>query len=144
MNLLKRPGQRPVNLDNVSTIFIDSNRVIFHFNTNRTVQTRNGLKNVPDYLYWDLNDNDNIEFIRNDIESVLTDSWISPKEDHHRYINLDAVTNIGFDDYKQKVIFNFNFSVSHPYNQDEVIGGFEFWNFNDSFNYNETKNYLEK
>ena len=141
MKLLKKYGQRTINLDNVSTIFVDTRKVIFHFNTSRTLKNTNNL--VPDYLYWNIDESER-ETYQALIEGIIDENWVQSPQHNHRIINLANVTNIGTDDYKKKVIFNFNFSVSHPYNQQDLIAGFEFWDFNNEDEYEQTKINLNK
>lgn len=139
MKLLKREGQRTINLENVSTIFVDERKVIFHFNTSRTLKNSDAI--VSDYLYWNINPNEQGAY-EAFIQAVLDENWVHSPQENHRMINLSNVTNIGTDDYKKKVIFNFNFSISHPYNNGNTIAGFEFWDFRDEEQYEQTKNML--
>jgi len=140
MDLFSIKDQRPVNLDNVSTIFVDNDKVIFHFNNPRTLKS--GI-DVPDYLYWNIQENESSVY-EDIIVANLTDDWLEPELGEHRYINMNNVSSIGFDDRKQKVIFNFNFSVTHPHYNDSLIAAYEFWEFgNDTALYTNTKQKLQ-
>ena len=141
MNFLQIKEQRPVNLDNVSTIFVDTDKVIFHFNNARTLKS--GV-NVPDYLYWNIESNE-AKVYEELIRDKLNESWLIPNLSDHRYINLENTSSIGYDEKKLKVIFNFNFSISHPHYSESLIAAYEFWEFgNNERLFNVVKDLLNK
>ena len=140
MNLFSIKDQRPVNLDNVSTIYVDYDKVIFHFNNPRSLKS--GVQ-VPDYLYWNIGENE-AQVYEDIIVSKLSEDWLLPVLSEQRYINMNNVSSIGFDDRKSKVIFNFNFSISHPHYDESLIAAYEFWEFGDDITtYTETKQNLQ-
>lgn len=89
-------------------------------------------KLTPDYTYWDYETEEEKKEIVDLIESKLRESsWIFPENPTLRYVNLDCVSSISFDDRNNRIIFNLNYHVSHPKDDTKLTSDYVFWNFGD-------------
>lgn len=142
--LIKHGSNRIVNLTNVSNIFVEEDKQRVIFNMNYSVKIF-GNKVTPDYTYWDYTTEDEKQEIVDLIQSKLREtSWIFPENDTLRYVNLDCVSSIGFDDHKNRIIFNLNYPVTHPKDDRKLTSDYVFWNFhNDTDTYNKVAENFE-
>jgi len=119
-----------VNLENVSNIYVDgedSGKIIF--NMNYSVQIF-GDKMTPDYVYWTFNSaEEKDELMDAFVNPIASLGWIFPAEDGHRFVNTKCISSIGFDENKNRVIFNLNYHVSMPKNNKKLTSDFVFFNF---------------
>lgn len=138
MLLIKHKQNKIVNIDNVSNIFIDlqeGNKGKVIFNMNYSVKIF-GDKITPDYVYWNFDNEQELEQIRYKFESKLA-GWIWPFQHGQRYVNTACISSIGTDRYKNRVIFNLNYPVSHPKDIKKVTSDFVFFNFDSAEAYEE-------
>jgi len=124
--------EKTVNLDNVSNIYIedingDKGKVIFNMNYSVKIF---GDKYTPDYVYWMYSNREELLKITSLIEEFTTD-WVKPVEPGHRYVNPTCISSIGFDENKNRVIFNLNYNVTHPKDDRKLTSDFVFYNFSD-------------
>lgn len=129
--LIKYKDNKILNLKNVSNIFVDldydgAGKVIF--NMNYSVKIFGG-KITPDYVYWLFSSRKELEEIKNIFEPKIS-GWIFPKALDQRYINPSCVSSIVTDKYKNRVIFNLNYAISHPKDiNNKMTSDFVFFNF---------------
>lgn len=89
-------------------------------------------KYTPDYTYWEYSSEEEKNEIIKLIEGKLRESsWIFPENPTLRYVNLDCVSSISFDDRNNRIIFNLNYHVTHPKDDTKLTSDYVFWNFND-------------
>lgn len=89
-------------------------------------------KHSADYTYWEYDTDEEKKEIVKLIESKLRESsWIFPENDSLRYVNLDCVSSITFDDHNNRIIFNLNHNVTHPRDDTQRTSDYVFWNFYD-------------
>ena len=126
----------------MSNIYIDNKdgqgKVIFNMNYSVKIFDN---KFTPDYVYWSFNSDNDLECIKR-IILLLIEDWIQPVEDGQRYINTTCISSIGIDDYKNRVIFNLNYNVTHPKDYNKLTSDFVFFNFKDRENFTNFKNAL--
>lgn len=129
--------EKKVNLDNVSNIYIEENiidgKVIFNMNYSVKIF---GNKFTPDYVYWKYNNEDELQNIKDLIEENTKSGWILPQENGQRYVNISCISSIGTDEYKNRVIFNLNYNVTHPKDDKKLTSDFVFFNFSSRESYN--------
>ena len=140
-----RHGQEKiVNLDNVSNIFIDSNDMLnggkVIFNMNYSVKIF-GDKFTPDYVYWQFNNSDELQDIKDLLDANISD-WVQPQEQGQRFVNPRCISSIGTDPYKNRVIFNLNYNVTHPKDPNKLTSDFVFFNFRNENGYSTFLNSL--
>lgn len=144
--LIKHKKNKIINLENVSNIFIDlysggNGKVIFNMSYSVKIF---GDKITPDYVYWNFND----EYELNTIKNIFLDGirdWVHPVEDGQRYVNSRCISSIGTDEHKNRVIFNLNYPVSHPRDVEKMTSDFVFFNFNNKsafYNFVETLEHI--
>jgi len=142
MKFISFKQEKIVNLENVSNIYIDNKdgqgKVIFNMNYSVKIFDN---KFTPDYVYWSFNSDNDLECIKR-IILLLIEDWIQPVEDGQRYINTTCISSIGIDDYKNRVIFNLNYNVTHPKDYNKLTSDFVFFNFKDRENFTNFKNAL--
>jgi len=142
MKFISFKQEKIVNLENVSNIYIDNKdgqgKVIFNMNYSVKIFDN---KFTPDYVYWSFNSDNDLECIKSKI-ILLIEDWIQPVEDGQRYINTTCISSIGIDDYKNRVIFNLNYNVTHPKDYNKLTSDFVFFNFKDRENFTNFKNAL--
>ena len=127
---IKNGTDKIVNLANVSNIYIDlhdnnSGKVIFNMNYSVKIF---GDKITPDYVYWNFGNFEALQSMKSLIEKNI-ENWIYPQEPGQRYVNPKCVSSIGMDNYKNRVIFNLNYNVTHPTKSDKLTSDFVFFNF---------------
>jgi hypothetical protein len=127
-----------INLNNVSNIHIDEgNEGKIIFNMNYSVKIF-GNKVTPDYVYWEFNSEEEKSKMTEQFLPYLTNlGWIAPFEEGQRYVNSNCISSIGFDDYKNRVIFNLNYNVTHPKDDRKLTSDFVFFNFSTNKKYND-------
>jgi hypothetical protein len=140
--LIGHKNKKIVNLDNISNIYIDekqdgTGKMIFNMNYSVKIFDN---KYTPDYVYWNFDDEYEMVEIKNFIESKLNTckNWIFPMEFGQRYVNLNNVSSIVIDSKQQRnrVIFNFNYNVTHPKDVNKLTSDFVFFNFSNISKYN--------
>ena len=132
----KNKRDKLVNLANVSNIHIDegsSGKIIF--NMNYSVKIFNN-KTTPDYVYWEFNSQEEKEeqtmiFLPH----LVNMGWITPFDEGQRYVNSACISSIGFDECKNRVIFNLNYNVTHPKDPNKLTSDFVFFNFSSEKKY---------
>ena len=127
-------NERPVNLDNVTTIFIDNidKKIIFNFNYSIRVSSRDKLENQrADYIAWYLSEEDLERVKISLLEMLSTTEWFLPDFKHnHRCVKKSMVSTIKFADYINRIIFNLTCSVTDQRStSDSLTSDFVFWNF---------------
>lgn len=129
--------EKKVNLNNVSNIYIDENnrdgKVIFNMNYSVKIF---GDKYTPDYVYWKFNNDSELQDIKDLIQENTKTGWIKPQEIGQRYVNTSCISSIGVDEYKNRVIFNLNYNVTHPKDDRKLTSDFVFFNFSSKESYN--------
>lgn len=137
---LKHKNNKIINTDNVSNIFVDTNndgsgKIIFNMNYSVKIF---GDKFTPDYVYWIFDNIEDLNTIKSSLERIFikTETWIFPAESNQRYVNLNCVSSIAIDDFKNRIIFNLNYNISHPKNHNQLTSDFVFMDFStkDKFN----------
>jgi len=127
-----------VNLANVSNIHIDGNdkgKIIFNMNYSVKIF---GDKVTPDYIYWSFNSEaEKKELTDKFLSNLGALGWILPFEENQgqRYVNTSCISSIGFDDNKNRVIFNLNYNITHPKDKNKLTSDFVFYNFSSTDNY---------
>ncbi len=141
--LIGHKHNKIIELDNVSNIAIvragKSDKVIF--NMNHSVKIFND-KYTADYVYWEFYSNEELSQIKKLIIDKIP-NWILPIENGQRYINPKCVSSISIDDYRNRVIFNLNYNVTHPKEIDKLTSDFVFQDFQDVDNFNKFVKKLE-
>jgi hypothetical protein len=138
---IKFKNERVVNLDNVSTIKIvngsngDYKRVIFNLDYGITISKN---KIIPDYVYWNVIDESEFDTIQDIFNVTLEDNWINISDTE--IININKVSSIVERPSENRVIFNFNFSISQPSMQNRLTSSFVFVDFDSE---NEYEDFLE-
>lgn len=110
MKLIKVPGSRLVNLDNVSSVGFKTmpegdTKVIVNYSHSITLKNGNM---VADYTYIYFN-----QSLEESIDAVVTamgSAALVSTDKSHYVINAEKVANIAFDVEKKRVIFNLNYS----------------------------------
>ena len=119
-----------VNLANVSNIHIDkgsSGKIIFNMNYSVKIFDN---KTTPDYVYWEFgSQEEKEEKTATFLPHLINMGWITPFEEGQRYVNSTCISSIGFDEYKNRVIFNLNYNVTHPKDSSKLTSDFVFFNF---------------
>lgn len=125
-----------VNLANVSNIYVDGNtegKIIFNMNYSVKIF---GDKITPDYVYWEFNSEEEKDELMAEFLNYLVDlGWIFPAEEGQRYVNSNCISSIGFDENRDRVIFNLNYNVTHPKDTRKLTSDFVFFNFSTSEKY---------
>lgn len=144
---IKYGQEKKVNLNNVSNIYIDENtrdgKVIFNMNYSVKIF---GDKYTPDYVYYPFSNEKELNTIKNIINmGINEEEWILPQEQGQRYVRKDCISSISTDEYKNRVIFNLNYNISHPKDIDKLTSDFVFFNFSSNTKYIDfCKNVIEK
>ena len=144
MNFIKfNDRTKLINLDNVSNISIDhhknrSGKVIFNFNY--SVKIFND-KYTPDYVYWKFGDSEELKEMMTYISDYTGNlrNWITLNDG--RKINLIFVSSVVEDFKNKRIIFNLNYNISHPHEQNKLTSDFVFIDFKDKQEYS---SFLEK
>ena len=139
---IKYKDEKIVNLDNVSNIFVDEKGQKVIFNMSYSVKIF-GNKITPDYVYWPYNNLSEL----NDIKKKFLyniGTWIHPIEEGQRYVNTNCISSIVTDEYKNRVIFNLNYNISHPKEENKLTSDFVFFNFDNRESYQKFRDKLEK
>lgn len=145
MQLIGFKNQKIVNLDNVSNIYVDEQGKKVIFNMNYSVKifgSKNSInsydkinKVTPDYVYWSF---DSMQEFMKIVDLIInkTKNWIQPEEPGQRILNPDFIASITFDEDKNRVIFNLNYNITHPKDDNKLTSDFVFYDFvsKDSFN----------
>ena len=139
---IKYNNEKIVNLDNVSNIFVETLGQKVIFNMSYSVKIFNG-KVTPDYVYWSYKNLDELNEIKKIFLHKISD-WIHPVEDGQRYVNTRCISSIVSDEYKNRVILNLNYNVSHPKDINKLTSDFVFFNFSSRDAYWDFKRELEK
>ena len=135
---IKFKNERVVNLDNVSTIKIvegsngNYKRVIFNLNYGITISKN---KIIPDYVYWNVVDEDEFDTIQDMLYTTLESNWIDISKTE--IININKVSSIVERPNENRIIFNFNFSISQPSIQNRLTSSFVFVDFDSEEEYKE-------
>ena len=127
-----------INTDNVSNILIDNEKQKIIFNTNYPVSLHDNVyKLIPDYVYF-VCDVDDFLRIR---DKIMNLKWISSDfgkikhgefKHNARLINPDCVSFIKIEDWKPRIIFNLNTSISFYKNDAEITSDFIFYDYQNS------------
>jgi hypothetical protein len=136
MNLISFKNEKMINLDNVSNIYVENNeigKVIFNMNYSVKIF---GDKVTPDYVYWNFKSAEELDYIKRTFLPKIED-WIKPVEEGQRYVNPTCVSSIGIDNAKNRVIFNLNYPVTHPKDNNKLTSDFVFFNFKNRDNFNQ-------
>ena len=110
MKLIKVPGSRLVNLDNVSSVGFKTmpegdTKVIVNYSHSITLKNGNMVADYT-YIYF----NQSLEESFNDIVRAMGSTALVSTDKSHYVINAEKVANIAFDVEKKRVIFNLNYS----------------------------------
>ena len=114
-----------VNFDNVSSIFNDEERNKIVINFNYAIKIKNKI--IPDYLYINYETKEQAEEMLAKIK-IITSSWIKNKD---RFVNPKMVSSIKFDDERNRIILNLNYSITaKDANGNEILtSDFSYINF---------------
>jgi len=140
---IKYKNEKIVNLGNVSNIFIDnhedgSGKVIFNMNYSVKIFSN---KFTPDYVYWNYQTEEELNEVKGIFMPFIDAmSWVKPEENGQRYINTQCISSISIDENKNRVIFNLNYNVTHPKDNNKLTSDFVFFNFSDKEAFNNFKN----
>jgi hypothetical protein len=140
---IKYKNEKIVNLGNVSNIFIDnhedgSGKVIFNMNYSVKIFSN---KFTPDYVYWNYQTEEELNEVKGIFMPFIDAmSWVKPKENGQRYINIQCISSISIDENKNRVIFNLNYNVTHPKDNNKLTSDFVFFHFSDKEAFNNFKN----
>jgi len=142
---IKYKNNKIVNLENISNIYIDNHKdgvgkVIF--NMNYSVKIFNN-KFTPDYVYWDYWNEEELTLIKSLFMSFIdAQGWVKPEENGQRYINTECISSISLDENKNRIIFNLNYNITHPKDNNKLTSDFVFFNFSNKEAFNNFKNNL--
>jgi len=140
---IKHKNKKIVNLGNVSNIFIDNHengagKIIFNMNYSVKIFDN---KFTPDYVYWDYQNEEELNEIKNMfVPFIEAQGWVKPQENGQRYINTGCISSISLDENKNRIIFNLNYNVTHPKDNNKLTSDFVFFNFSDKESFNNFKN----
>jgi hypothetical protein len=139
MNLIQFKDSKIVNLDNTSSIHLDTqgNKVIF----NMGCSVRIFGKTTPDYVYWHFRTEEELQKIEELITNKI-EHWILPVEEGQRYLNPKYISNITVDENpgSNRIIFNLTYNVTHPKDENKLTSHFLFYDFMDDNKYKTFKN----
>ncbi len=144
-----RYENKQVNVDSVTHIVFEGMKVIF--NLDYAVSVKNNVdKHIPDYVYFDIQDDD--EYLR--IAKIIGDlDWISCSEPgtyqnhgrtmqmNHEIINPKAISFVKYEaddkrgNEKNRIIFNLRLSISFSKDVFNHTSGFVFFNYEDRVGY---------
>lgn len=119
MSTFIQTADRLVNLQNVSSINVVNNRIIFNMNYYIEIEHRGVYKNVSDYAYYDLMSRvhleDALDVIRNNKyykDNFITYDTVS--------VNKNEISSIKISEKKKRIIFN----MSHPISYVDYTGAY--------------------
>lgn len=131
-----------VNTDNVSNILVDDSKFIFNMNYSVSLN-ENKDKLIPDYVYFNCNKEDYAK-IAKQISSL---GWISSEygctgksgfwKPNKRIINPKSISFIKLEEWKLRIIFNLNTSISFYKNDYEKTSDFIFYDYDHIDDYEE-------
>lgn len=145
MNNIRVPGQKIINLDAVSSVGFKvtpdgETKVIFNYS--HSITLRNGNM-VADYTYAFYDGS--LENVMNGVIKEMGENVLVSTDPHHYVINGNHVANIVFDNVKNRIIFNLDYSK-----EIQLQGGvytmssdFCYWDFINNDAYQENVKALE-
>jgi len=144
MNIVKYKNNRVVNLDAVSrlSIFVEKDPITaliksrkIKFSMNYSIKQNNIEK--ADSIFWRASNQKEFDEMINYIKDSLGDSFLkvnSPKAD---YINLKNISSIKFKSDRNKITFNYNYSIKSR--DEDIIPDYEFIFMDSNEEFNEVK-----
>jgi len=129
MKLIKLNNGKLINLAVVSTISIDKNKVIYNFINSIDILGRE----TPDYSYERFKTNKEAEKRFKELQQldIIKDRFLFHKNHKNEIVNKDYITSIVYDEKKQRIIFNLNYSISvidKKTGKEVKISKFIYWN----------------
>jgi len=111
---LPSPSEKIINLKNVSTIQLDSERkkIIFNFINSINIMDRE----TPDYCYQNFKTPEETEEAFEALKQTryIKENFIISKKQTNRgeILNKNFITSINIDERRKRIIFNLNFSIT--------------------------------
>jgi len=115
IKFVKNSKEMIVNFENVSSICNDDERNKIIINYNYNVKLKDKL--IPDYLYINYETEEEKEAILDKVK-IITSSWIRNKD---RFVNPKMVSSIKFDDERNRIIVNLNYTITAKNSRNESI-----------------------
>ena len=104
-----------INFENVSSIYNDKERNKIIINFNYSIKLKNKI--IPDYLYINYETSEEEKNILDKIQ-LITNNWIKNRD---RFVNPKMVSSIKFDDKRNRIIVNLNYTISAKDNEGNMI-----------------------
>jgi len=104
-----------INFENVSSIYNDKERNKIIINFNYSIKLKNKI--IPDYLYINYETSEEEKNILDKIQ-LITNSWIKNRD---RFVNPKMISSIKFDDKRNRIIVNLNYTISAKDNEGNMI-----------------------
>jgi hypothetical protein len=132
-----------VNLDNVSSIMFEKQKIIFNFNYGVTLSTKGMDKIIPDYVYFNRDE----EIFTEIIDYLNANGWITFKnsDNPNRWVNPKCISFIKYEKRhnKYRIIANLNTSVTLGTNKtDFLTSDAVYWDFIDEQDFEDAKTSL--
>lgn len=104
-----------INFENVSSIYNDKERNKIIINFNYSIKLKNKI--IPDYLYINY---ETVEEEKNILDKIqlITNNWIKNRD---RFVNPKMISSIKFDDKRNRIIVNLNYTISAKDNEGNMI-----------------------
>jgi len=129
---LRLNNNKIINLKNVSTVILDVTakpKIIYNFVNSINIMGRE----TPDYTYEFFNTAEEAEerYLELLKEEYICRNFIYHNNHHFEVLNMNFITSISYDEIKERMIFNLNYSVSvkdRKTGNDVKISKFVYWN----------------
>lgn len=133
--------EKMVNIDNVTSMVQEGDKIIFNLDYGITL--KGSKKIIPDYVYFYCNGDE----VKEIVDTIVSKGWIQSVESNHpnRYINPEKISFLKWEEFnkynepKNRIIINFNVSVSFNGSEDLRTSDSIYLDFNDSQTFNSEK-----